>query len=122
MRRNAREAGTMCVALVRAHSNGARAQGCVTALPRSRICTDGSSLGRSEAQHLRHAVSTWSRTRIDLMRSMKTRPSSILESIAFLVVLVASNAALALTTLTVTVSSDNNPGSIGEVGDLRYSL
>jgi hypothetical protein len=28
----------------------------------------------------------------------------------------------ALTTLTVTISSDNNPGDMGEVGDLRYCL
>lgn len=28
----------------------------------------------------------------------------------------------ALTTLTVTLSSDNNPGGIGEIGDLRYCL
>jgi hypothetical protein len=28
----------------------------------------------------------------------------------------------ALTTLHVTLSSDNNPGGIGEVGDLRYCL
>ncbi len=30
--------------------------------------------------------------------------------------------AYALTTLNVTLSSDNNPGGIGEVGDLRYCL
>ena len=28
----------------------------------------------------------------------------------------------ALTTLNVTVSSDNNPGGMGDVGDLRYCL
>ncbi len=33
-----------------------------------------------------------------------------------------SHALYALTTLTVTISSDNNPGGIGDVGDLRYCL
>ncbi|MGL5627016.1 MAG: hypothetical protein ACRDDW_05840 [Candidatus Rhabdochlamydia sp.] len=28
----------------------------------------------------------------------------------------------AITTLNVTLSSDNNPGGIGEIGDLRYCL
>jgi uncharacterized protein with beta-barrel porin domain len=36
--------------------------------------------------------------------------------------LFTSNSLLALTTLNVTVSSDNNPGGIGDVGDLRYCL
>jgi uncharacterized protein with beta-barrel porin domain len=36
--------------------------------------------------------------------------------------LFSSNSLLALTTLTVTQSSDNDPGRIGEVGDLRYCL
>jgi hypothetical protein len=34
----------------------------------------------------------------------------------------ASQSLYALTTLTVTLSTDNNPGGIGEVGDLRYCL
>jgi len=34
----------------------------------------------------------------------------------------ASSALYALTTLHVTLSSDNNPGGIGDVGDLRYCL
>ena len=36
--------------------------------------------------------------------------------------LAASNSLLALTTLNVTLSSDNNPGGFGEIGDLRYCL
>lgn len=36
--------------------------------------------------------------------------------------LFASHSLYALTTLTVTISSDNNPGGMGEVGDLRYCL
>lgn len=40
----------------------------------------------------------------------------------YLVFLFASPSLYALTTLTVTLSSDNNPGGIGEVGDLRYCL
>src|SRR3984957_12698125 len=36
--------------------------------------------------------------------------------------LFTSNSLFAVTTLNVTLSSDNNPGGIGEVGDLRYSL
>lgn len=39
-----------------------------------------------------------------------------------LVFSISSGTAEALTTLTVTVSSDNDPGGIGEVGDLRYML
>lgn len=39
-----------------------------------------------------------------------------------LVFSISSGTAEALTTLTVTVSSDNDPGGIGEVGDLRYAL
>lgn len=38
------------------------------------------------------------------------------------VFLFASHSLYALTTLTVTISSDNNPGGIGDVGDLRYCL
>jgi len=34
----------------------------------------------------------------------------------------ASQSLYALTTLNVTLSSDNNPGGIGDVGDLRYAL
>ena len=47
-----------------------------------------------------------------------------LGSVALVVVILAitSSPLLALTTLTVTVSSDNNPGGIGEAGDLRYCL
>lgn len=36
--------------------------------------------------------------------------------------LLSSNSLFALTTLNVTLSSDNNPGGIGEAGDLRYAL
>lgn len=36
--------------------------------------------------------------------------------------LFASQSAFALTTLSVTLNTDNNPGGIGEVGDLRYAL
>ncbi len=39
-----------------------------------------------------------------------------------LVFLVMTHSACALTTLTVTVDTDNNPGGFGEVGDLRYCL
>lgn len=57
-----------------------------------------------------------------VMKSVKTRRSTIVRSIGALMLLFASNAVLALTTLTVTLNSDNNPGGIGEVGDLRYVL
>ncbi|WP_284499472.1 hypothetical protein [Legionella maioricensis] len=40
----------------------------------------------------------------------------------FCISLFASHSLYALTTLTVTLSSDNNPGGIGEIGDLRYWL
>jgi hypothetical protein len=56
------------------------------------------------------------------MNSLQPHRSSVFRAIGFLILLFASNAVLALTTLTVTSSSDNNPGGIGEVGDLRYSL
>lgn len=36
--------------------------------------------------------------------------------------LLATPSLYALTTLSVTISSDNNPGGIGEIGDLRYCL
>jgi len=39
-----------------------------------------------------------------------------------ILLLLASQSLYALTTLTVTLSSDNNPGGMGEVGDLRYCL
>ena len=44
--------------------------------------------------------------------------------IVFLVLVVALGAgpARALTTLSVTLSTDNNPGGFGEVGDLRHAL
>lgn len=42
--------------------------------------------------------------------------------IVCLVFLFASNTLYALTILTVTVNTDNNPGGIGDVGDLRYCL
>lgn len=38
------------------------------------------------------------------------------------ILLLASPSLFALTTLHVTLSSDNNPGGIGDVGDLRYCL
>jgi hypothetical protein len=57
-----------------------------------------------------------------VMKSVKTRRRLIVQSIGVLMLLFASNAVLALTTLTVTLNSDNNPGGIGEVGDLRYAL
>ncbi len=40
----------------------------------------------------------------------------------FWILLFISPSLCALTTLNVTLSSDNNPGGIGEVGDLRYCL
>lgn len=40
----------------------------------------------------------------------------------YLFFLFTSHSLFALTTLDVTVSSDNNPGGIGEIGDLRYCL
>ena len=42
--------------------------------------------------------------------------------IKYLIFLFTSHSLFALTTLNVTVSSDNNPGGIGEMGDLRYCL
>ena len=36
--------------------------------------------------------------------------------------LLVSNSFYALTTLNVTISTDNNPGGMGELGDLRYTL
>jgi hypothetical protein len=56
------------------------------------------------------------------MKAVKTRRPLIVQSIGVLMLLFASNAVLALTTLNVTLNSDNNPGGIGEVGDLRYVL
>jgi hypothetical protein len=56
------------------------------------------------------------------MKSSQSHTSSIFKTIGFLIFLFASNAALALTTLTVTLSSDNDPGRMGDVGDLRYVL
>lgn len=56
------------------------------------------------------------------MKSVRSHDSSAFKAIALLICLAASNSALALTTLHVTVNSDNNPGGIGEVGDLRYAL
>lgn len=40
----------------------------------------------------------------------------------YFIFLFASHSLCALTTLTVTISSDNNPGGMGEMGDLRYCL
>ncbi len=40
----------------------------------------------------------------------------------YLVFLFTSHSLYALTTLTVTLSTDNNPGGAGETGDLRYCL
>lgn len=40
----------------------------------------------------------------------------------YLVLFLASHSLCALTTLNVTLSSDNNPGGMGDVGDLRYCL
>lgn len=56
------------------------------------------------------------------MKSIQARRSSVFGTIGVLILLFASNCALALTTLNVTISSDNNPGGIGEIGDLRYCL
>ncbi|MDR3477026.1 MAG: hypothetical protein P4M14_03240 [Gammaproteobacteria bacterium] len=39
-----------------------------------------------------------------------------------IILLFVSQSLYALTTLNVTISSDNNPGGIGEIGDLRYAL
>src|SRR6476660_8626299 len=36
--------------------------------------------------------------------------------------LLASNSLCALTTLNVSISTDNNPGGFGDIGDLRYML
>lgn len=40
----------------------------------------------------------------------------------FIAFLLTSHSLFALTTLQVTVSTDNNPGGIGDIGDLRYCL
>ena len=40
----------------------------------------------------------------------------------YLIFLFSLHSLCAVTTLNVTVSSDNNPGGIGEIGDLRYCL
>ncbi len=40
----------------------------------------------------------------------------------FIIFVLTSHSLFATTTLTVTISSDNNPGGIGEIGDLRYCL
>lgn len=40
----------------------------------------------------------------------------------YYIFLLISHSLCALTTLTVTLSSDNNPGGMGDVGDLRYCL
>lgn len=40
----------------------------------------------------------------------------------FIFFLFTSHSLFAITTLNVTVSSDNNPGATGEIGDLRYCL
>ena len=56
------------------------------------------------------------------MKPSQTRVLSLFKVIGFLIFLFTSTSVLALTTLTVTLSSDNNPGGIGEVGDLRYAL
>ncbi|CRX39203.1 hypothetical protein [Estrella lausannensis] len=40
----------------------------------------------------------------------------------YLIFLFSAHSLSALTTLSVTLSSDNNPGGIGEIGDLRYCL
>jgi hypothetical protein len=56
------------------------------------------------------------------MNSLQIRRSSLCKIIGGLIFLFTSNAVSALTTLTVTLSSDNNPGGIGAVGDLRYVL
>lgn len=42
--------------------------------------------------------------------------------INYMIFLFISHSLSALTTLQVTLSSDNNPGGIGEIGDLRYCL
>lgn len=46
----------------------------------------------------------------------------VCRTIGLLATLVAAGQALALTTLQVTLSTDNDPGGIGEVGDLRFVL
>src|SRR5262245_40809900 len=40
----------------------------------------------------------------------------------YLIVLFITHSLYPLTTLNVTLSSDNNPGGTGDVGDLRYCL
>ncbi|WP_169457954.1 hypothetical protein [Ottowia thiooxydans] len=56
------------------------------------------------------------------MKSIPTQRSSIFQAVGLLIFLLTIQPAFALTTLTVTSSSDNNPGGQGEVGDFRYAL
>ncbi len=56
------------------------------------------------------------------MKSFPARKSAIFKAIGLLIFLFNANSVLALTTLTVTLNSDNNPGGIGDMGDLRYAL
>lgn len=55
------------------------------------------------------------------MTSIRSRRLAAFAALVVLSVLVPGSA-LALTTITVTLASDNNPGGFGEPGDLRYSL
>ena len=57
-----------------------------------------------------------------MIQPMRSHPSTALHTLGFLILLFAASPGFALTTLTVTISTDNNPGGIGEVGDLRYAL
>lgn len=54
--------------------------------------------------------------------SKSVQRSSVFQAIGLFILLLTAQPALALTTLTVTVSTDNNPGGQEEVGDLRYAL
>lgn len=56
------------------------------------------------------------------MPPIRTRRSSVLAALVSLLLLAASSSALALTTLVVTLGTDNDPGGVGEVGDLRSML
>ena len=56
------------------------------------------------------------------MKTLQRVESSIFKSIGLLIFLFASNGAFALTTLHVTTNTDNNPGGLGDVGDLRSAL
>ena len=57
-----------------------------------------------------------------VVNSLRSRKLSCFKTIGFLIFLFAPSCLFALTTLNVTLSSDNDPGGMGEIGDLRYAL